>query len=333
MYQVSAMEATSLPGYARTYAPGKMTLGLFFPIEAYERDMPSMRNQVTLSKKAEAAGFASLWFRDVPLRDPSFGDAGQIFDPWAYLGFIAGQTRQIALGTAAIVVPIRHPLHIAKAAASIDQLSGGRLLLGVASGDRPVEYPAFNVNPEKRGDVLRESVEVMGAALGNCFVPIQWSSGLMSGADLIPKPLAKGIPLFVTGQSRQPMEWIAANAHGWITYQRAPDMQREVIKAWRTLVADQCGNVFKPISQSLYIDLSDDPDQPPVKIHQGYIIGRNPLLVMFQELESAGMNHILIQLKYGRRQAADVIDELAEFILPHFQALPVSNPWVESDRY
>ena len=70
----------------------------------------------------------------MPLRDPSFGDIGQVYDPWVYLGWIAAQTRTIALATGSIILPLRHPLHTAKASASIDQLSGGRFVLGVASG-------------------------------------------------------------------------------------------------------------------------------------------------------------------------------------------------------
>jgi alkanesulfonate monooxygenase SsuD/methylene tetrahydromethanopterin reductase-like flavin-dependent oxidoreductase (luciferase family) len=54
------------------------------------------------------------------------------------------------------VLPLRHPLHTAKAAASIDQLTGGRLVLGIASGDCPVEFPAFGVDRESRGALFRE---------------------------------------------------------------------------------------------------------------------------------------------------------------------------------
>ena len=112
------------------FAPSRLTLGVFFPIEAFAGDRPTMREQIPLARRAEELGFAALWFRDVPLRDPSFGDVGQVFDPWVYLGYVAGQTKDIALATGAIVLPLRHPLHTAKAAASVDQLSGGRLLLG-----------------------------------------------------------------------------------------------------------------------------------------------------------------------------------------------------------
>ncbi|WP_234815094.1 LLM class flavin-dependent oxidoreductase, partial [Noviherbaspirillum denitrificans] len=126
-----------MKGFRRMFSPDRLTLGVFFPIESFERDQPSMQHQEYLARRAEELGFAALWFRDVPLRDPSFGDIGQVFDPWVYLGWIAAQTREIALATGSIVLPLRHPLHTAKAAASVDQLSGGRLVLGLASGDRP----------------------------------------------------------------------------------------------------------------------------------------------------------------------------------------------------
>ena len=88
---------------------------------------------------------AALWLRDVPFNVPSFGDAGQLFDPFVYLGYLAGQTDTIALGVSSLILPHRHPAEVAKAAASVDVLSEGRLLLGVASGDRPDEYPALNI--------------------------------------------------------------------------------------------------------------------------------------------------------------------------------------------
>lgn len=88
---------------------------------------------------------------------PSFGDAGQVFDPWAYLGYLAAATEQIALGTTSTVLPLRHPLHTAKAATSTDHLSGGRLFLGVATGDRTVKYPAFGEDHEDRATTFQSA--------------------------------------------------------------------------------------------------------------------------------------------------------------------------------
>ncbi|HSK39628.1 MAG TPA: LLM class flavin-dependent oxidoreductase, partial [Arenibaculum sp.] len=210
------LPAESAAGFRRMFAPGRLTLGLFFPIEAFKGDRPTMTGQEALAARAEDAGFAALWFRDVPLRDPGFGDVGQIYDPWVHLGWIAAHTRHVALATGAIVLPLRHPLHTAKAAASVDRLSGGRLVLGVASGDRAIEFPSFGVDMRMRGDLFRESLRVMRAALTGHFPEIRSSFGVLRGADLVPKPSTREIPILVTGGSQQPLDWIAENAHGWV---------------------------------------------------------------------------------------------------------------------
>jgi len=118
-----------------------------------------MIDQVQRIQLAEELGFSAVWLRDVPFNVPSFGDAGQLHDPFVYLGLLAGRTRKIALGVASIVLPLRHPAHVAKAASSVDALSGGRLILGVASGDRPEEYPALNQPFDDRGKRFRDSFD------------------------------------------------------------------------------------------------------------------------------------------------------------------------------
>src|SRR5690242_8082914 len=144
-------------GFRKMFAPGRLTVGVFFPIEAFPRDEPTMRDQERLACRAEELGYAALWTRDVPLRDPGFGDIGQVYDPWVWLGWIAAPTHGIALATGSIILPLRHPLHTAKAAASVDRLTGGRLVLGVASGDRPSEFPAFGIDWQRRDVLFRDA--------------------------------------------------------------------------------------------------------------------------------------------------------------------------------
>lgn len=80
-----------------------------------------------------------------------------------------------------------------------------------------------------------------------------------------------------------------------------------------------CGQeVFKPFSQSLFIDLLEDPAASPKPMHLGYRLGRNALMNLLQLHDAIGVNHIMLNLKYGRRDAGDVIAELAEHVLPHF---------------
>lgn len=252
----------------------------------------------------------------MPLRDPNIGDLGQVYDLWVYLGWIAAHTRTIALATGSIVLPLRHPLHTAKAAASVDQLSGGRLVLGVASGDRPVEFPAFGFRYEDRGALFREHLGVVREVLADEFPTVRSTYGVLTGAaDLVPKPVGK-LPVLVTGYSRQTLEWIAEHSDGWVSYPRSLQQQTELAARWRAVAADAAPDTFKPFAQSFYIDLTDDPDHPPEPIHLGIRGGRAVVFRFLDALRTAGVNHVILNLKYGRRAADEFLEEIGREILP-----------------
>jgi luciferase-type oxidoreductase len=306
-------------GFRRLFVENKLTLGIFCPLESFDGDVPAMQDQERLAKMTEALGYAALWFRDVPLRDPTFGDVGQIFDVWVYLSWLAAQTKEITLATGSVILPIRHPLHAAKAAASIDQLSNGRLVLGVASGDRPVEFPAFNVDLETRGEVFRDHFATMRQALEESFPRIQSQSSILPGlADTIPKPVGK-LPFLVTGNSQQDLGWIAANADGWITYPRPINNQARIIQGWREALKENANGQFKPFAQSFYIDLSEDPDEAPTPIHLGFRSGTKALTEFLEQSQLIGVNHVALNLKMGKRPAEEVIAEIGENVLPDFK--------------
>ncbi len=306
--------------YYRTFKPKQLTIGVIFAIEAYEGAIPKMERQVELARRAEELGFSCLWFRDVPLHDPGFGDVGQIYDPWVYLGYIAAQTKTIALGTAAIVFPLRHPIDLAKAAFSVDQLSNGRLIMGIAGGDRPIEYPAYGRDFETRDALFRESVNDF-RRLSESFPKYNSRFGFLNGeVDLLPKHTSRKLPLFVTGYSRQTIDWIAEYSDGWLTYPREILLQQRIITNWNNAVR-KTGSSFKPFVQSLYIDLTKDPDVNFERIHLGYRLGRNKLFKHLSDLEDIGVNHVIFNLKYGKRPADEVLEELGKFIIPHFTIL------------
>lgn len=318
LFERVAMPNRYNQGYNRMFKQGEMSLGLFFPLESYSGDVPVMKGQEELAKLAESLNFAALWFRDVPLRDPTFGDVGQIYDPWVYLSWIAAMTSTITLATGSIVLPLRHPIHVAKAAASIDQLSGGRLVLGVASGDRPVEFSAFNVDIDSRGERFSDHFNELNTLLYDDFPQIENQYGTLYGnADLLPKAKRR-IALLTTGSSRQDLKWIANNSDGWLGYPRSLSSQKNLINSWNVEVEKSTVNVFKPFSQSLYIDLSANPNEPARPIHLGFRCGREALIAFLHELQSIGVNHVALNLKYGSRPAKDVIQELGEYVVPHF---------------
>jgi len=296
----------------------KLSLGLFFPIEAYKGSVPTMQNQVELAQKAEAIGFKSLWFRDVPFHDPRFGDAGQLYDPWVYMTHIMNHTTTIQLATGSIILPLRYPVHTAKAAFSLQNLSNGRLILGTASGDRPIEYPAFNKDINSRSELFRENFKYI-RALEKSFPTINHPNhGDVNGTiDLLPKPISK-IPMLVTGHSGQSLEWIAKHSDGWIYYPRNLYMLEHNIQDW-TISLENNAQPWKPFFQSLYIDLLANSDAKARPIHLGFQSGSKYLVDHLKILEKYGVNHVIINLKYSTRDANYILDDLAEYVLPHFR--------------
>jgi luciferase-type oxidoreductase len=313
-----------LPGMRRTFAEGELTLGLALPVGAGSTDAVNggdadgLARQVALVQAAEQAGVAAVWARDIPLRVDTFGDVGQVHDPFMYLAWLAAQTGGIALGTAAVVLPLAHPLLLAKRSAGLDRLSGGRFLMGVASGDRPEEFPAFGMEKGERAAVFREHLEVLEAGWASTGRPVRWSRGRMGGADVVPKPTVGRVPVLPTGSCQQNMDYNAAHGDGWITYHRALPRQRVMVDRWRAA----CDGVFRPFAESMWVDLAEDPDLPVEGADFGYRTGRAGLLEILSSQREMGVNHVSLQLRSRTRTVGEMLGELAEHVLPEFPALP-----------
>lgn len=309
------------PGFLRMFAPGKLTLGVFFPIAAYPGDLPPLAGQAELASAADSGGFAALWTRDIPLRDPNFGDTGQLLDIWVWMTYMLSFIKKASIATGSLILPLRHPVHIAKAAASLDLLSEGRLVLGLASGDRPVEFPAFGIDIQTVGARFQEGFHYLDTLLTQSFPHIQSALGSLAGADLVPKPLYGRIPLGITGGSRQPIEWTAQYADFWITYPRDVLFQNQVVSRWREALEQVGATEEKPVAQSLYIDLTEDPSTPAAPIHLGFRLGRYRLIELLERLQKININHVAFNLKFSRRPVHEVIDELSKEVVPLFPSL------------
>ncbi len=303
--------------YNSVFRPGRLSIGLVVPLEAYPHvPAPTMEQHSERAQLAERLGFSALWLRDVPFNVPSFGDAGQMFDPFVYLGYLGARTSRIALGAASIVLPLRHPAHVAKAAASADVLTGGRLLLGIASGDRPEEYPAMDKEFENRGERFRDSVTYI-RRMAESYPAFESGHGSPYGMDMLPKPEGGRLPLLITGGSRQHPDWVAEHGDGWMTYPRNVTDQARVVSDYRSRLEDG-GQPDKPVMQSLYIDLAEEPDTAPRPIHLGFRSGERPLLAYLKKLEEIGVNHVALNLRFNRAEIEPTLERLARVVMPAF---------------
>ena len=287
-------------GFERLFAGDGLTVGTGFPLTDNRQSRPPVGREVALAAHAEAVGFDGLWARDVPFRWPRFRDTGQTYDTFPWLSHVAAHTEDVALGTASVVLPLRHPAHVAKAAATVDRLSGGRLVLGVATGDRDPEYDAFGADADERGARFRESVAAMRALWRGEFPAVDFGGdrgGLEGDLDLVPKPASGTLPLLPTGHSRQTVEWLGANGDGWLFYHLPEDTLESYLADWRAAAGE------KPFAMALRLELADDPTADPEHVHQGYRAGNEWVVDFLRRLETAGVDHVLVGVDEAREES------------------------------
>ena len=316
-----AADLAGHPAYARMFQPGRLTIGFIAPLEGYPTaPWPTLAGHEEMVALVDAAGFAAIWLRDVPFYDPGFGDVGQIIDPMVYAGWLAGKTRNVAIGTAGIVVPLRDPLAVAKQATSIDQLSGGRFLLGLSTGDRPSEFKAFGRDIDTRAERYRDALAIIRASTEHAFAMHRsMQHGELDGSlDLIPKPVGRRLPILAIGRAGQTLDWIGESTDGWIWHLSDPARLPDVLARWRQATATQA---FKPYGYGAMFDLLADPTAPLQFARGGIRSGRNALIEMWKRQRDEGVNHVALNPKPLQRPFAEVADELATHVLPHFPTI------------
>ncbi|RZH68332.1 TIGR03571 family LLM class oxidoreductase [Natrinema altunense] len=286
-------------GYRRLFDRDGLTFGAGFPLTGATRSSPTIEDELYLANHAESVGFDGLWARDVPTYWPKFGDAGQTFETWSWLSHVAAHTDDIALGTSSVVLTLRHPLHVAKAAATVDRLSDGRLVLGVASGDRDPEYPAFDVDREERGHLFRESVATLRAVWREDFPELEGRWGRLEGdLDVVPTPTTETLPLLPTGHARQSREWIAEHGDGWLFYHLPERTLEDYLVDWREVAGE------KPFAIAVRVELADDPTAEPEPLHLGFHAGVEWFRAYFARLADYGLDHAIVGLQNDDREAA-----------------------------
>ncbi|NTX26456.1 LLM class oxidoreductase [Burkholderia pyrrocinia] len=301
----------------RVFSDGQLSIGLTLPLLRSGNIVADFNEQIELAALADTLGFRALWIRDVPLNSADYPDPVGHLDPWVLLGALASRTREIALASGAIVLPLRHPLHIAKGALSVATLSGERFILGLGSGDRPPEYAAFGVDAQTRRDRYREHWDVVAAALGvpSRVLPDETPPDAPE-FTLLPRG-DDAVPMLAVGSGGQSVDWIARHSIGWMTYHRDPDTQRARYSMWRAAVDRLASPAFRAFGVSMRLDLASHPDAPAVALPLGYATGRRELIDILQDMRAAGTHHVTLN-PGSDRPVREVIEELAEHVLPVF---------------
>lgn len=123
--------------------------------------------------------------------------------------------------------------------------------------------------------------------------------------------------MLVTGHSGQSLDWIAEHADGWLYYPRDFKTLQLIMQQWREALK-KAQSDWKPFMQSLYVDLTRDAKAHPTPIHLGFKSGTDYLNYHLNHLQNNGVNHVILNLKYGSRPAEEMIEEIGEEVVPNF---------------
>ena len=223
-----------------------MKLGLSFPQTEIGTDPVKIKDFI---QTAEGLGYDFITFVDHVLgeeapRGASF--AGNYTRDYMFhevmvlMGYAAAVTKTIGLGTAVMILPQRQAVLVAKQAAEVDLLSGGRMRLGVGLGWNRVEYDALGMSFKNRAKRFSEQIEVMRELWSNRVVEYKGEFHSFDSAGINPEPIQRPIPVWIGAMKDVAVRRAARIGDGWFMYprQEPSDDAHEMISIYRQAAAE-----------------------------------------------------------------------------------------------
>ena len=199
-----------------------MKVGVFLEIGDEGRGVASYDEIRSFAQQAEAAGLDSLWVYDhllYRLGDETTG----IHECWTILSALAEATERIELGTMVMCTSFRNPALLAKMAATLDEVSGGRLILGLGSGWHDPEYLAFGYPTDRKVSRFAEALEVIASLLRTGRADLDGRFVTVRDAVLAP-PATRAVPILVAARQPRMLELTARYADAWnVAWHAEPD--------------------------------------------------------------------------------------------------------------
>jgi probable F420-dependent oxidoreductase len=176
---------------------------------------------VEVGVAAEDLGFESLWVGEhVVLPEPRtaaspLAASTPLHDPLIALTYLAARTTRVRLGTGILILPLRNPAVLAKQVASLDVLSGGRILLGIGVGGLPEELAAVGVSMTERGARADEYLEAVRALWTMDKPHFEGRYVRLRDVDAHPRPVQRPVPILVGGHSSAALRRAVLRGQGW----------------------------------------------------------------------------------------------------------------------
>jgi probable F420-dependent oxidoreductase len=190
-----------------------MKIGLMLPLGADEAG--GFTNLRAMALEAEASGLDSVWGADHLIFRDDDGTFG-IHECWTVLTAVAAITSRVEIGPLVLAVPFRNPALTAKMAAQLDEVSGGRLILGLGCGWHEPEFDAFDYPFDHRVSRFEEGINIIAPLLRGETVTFEGRYHSATDATLLPKPIREGgPPILIAGKQPRMMGLVAEHAAQW----------------------------------------------------------------------------------------------------------------------
>lgn len=275
---------------------------------------------------AEEMGYDSIWVMDHLFNNGYIRerlDDKPYYHPLATLSYLAATTKRVRLGTSVLVLPYHNPVELAKYAATLDHMSGGRVTLGVGVGAMTEEFAALGVPFTQRGALTNECMAVMQELWTNPDPRYHSKRWQFADVKFAPKPVQKpSIPLWVGGSSPGAMTRAATRGDGW----HPTGMSPEEFRAGREEVRRQAaaaGRDPEAITMSLRIEVEAHGHASSQRAASRARLAGDNMAQMRADLQAyreAGVEHVILALNTGDvPRIRSLMDEIAQQVVPHFR--------------
>ncbi len=281
----------------------------------------------TLARFAEEAGFESIWLADHVVFPASFdsrypfsatGDfpaptSDPLLEPIAAMGVLAGATKRLRIGTAVLIIPYRNPVLLARMLITIDQFSGGRVILGAGVGWLKEEFEALDTfDFAKRGKVTDEYLEIFKALSAGGEVGYQGETYSFEPVHSVPGSVQRPHPPVLIGGVSNPALRRVTRNDGWLAVALGPEEMPERIAALKRICGEE-GRRFEDLQMVYKIFIN--PGEPKQGPFGGRDMGSGSQAQIVDDLKSildAGFQKIVV--RYRGDSAAAQTEQMDRFV-------------------
>jgi len=278
--------------------------------------MEDIQGVIDLATRCEDLGFDSVWASEhvfnVSYVYDRIGDK-PYYEPLTVLTYVAAKTSTIGLGTSVLVLPYHNPIRLAKVAATLDVLSGGRVMLGVGVGVIEEELEAMGSPFAERGAITDETIAIMKELWTKEDPSYQGKYHSFSGMKFTPKPVQKPhIPIIIGGTSKAAIRRAACSGAAWHPTALSP----EVLAQGMEYLKEQVVTAGRDPSE---VEVSVSAAIGSTHNHNRYSLGEDPeeVLERAQKYQEMGVGRLVVSPNTrDQSQLRPIMEMIAEVVIP-----------------